>query len=71
MKKRYLVTVSEIYRRTMAVEAESESEAHQRVSDAWKNAEFILTGEDLEGAEFYVVGEADGTELYEEVERKP
>ena len=42
-KKQYRVAVTELLRKVVVVEAESEAEAHQRASDAWQNGEFLLT----------------------------
>ena len=61
-KKTYRVAVTEILRKTVLVEGGSAEEAHQRASDAWQNGEYILDGEDFDGAEFYVLGEWDGEE---------
>ena len=61
-KKMYRVTVTEILRKTVLVEAGSSEEAHQRASDAWQNGEYLLDGKDSEGAEFHVIGEWDGEE---------
>lgn len=54
---KYRVAVTEVYRKIVTVDAASESEAHQRVSDAWTNTEFRLSHEDFDGVEFRVVGE--------------
>ncbi len=58
--KVYRVAVTEIYRKVVSVEAQSEQEAHQRAWDAWNNTEIILDMNDFEGAEMYVMD--DGTE---------
>ena len=57
----YRVVVTEVLRKVVAVEAKDEKEAHQRVSDAWQNGEFLLDSSDLEGAEFHVLDESEGT----------
>ena len=59
-KKQYRVAVTELLRKVVVVEAESEAEAHQRASDAWQNGEFLLDGRDFDGAEFHVLGEGEG-----------
>lgn len=56
----YKVLVREILQKTVVVEAASKKEAARRAEDAWRNTEYILDVDDFEGAEFYVVGEADG-----------
>ena len=61
-KKQYRVAVTELLRKVVVVEAANEAEAHQRVSDAWQNGEYLLDGKDFDGAEFHVLGESDGTE---------
>ena len=61
-KKKYRVAVTELLRKVVIVEAKDESEAHQRVSDAWQNGEYLLDGRDFDGAEFHVLGESDGCE---------
>ena len=61
-KKQYRVAVTELLRKVVVVEAANEAEAHQRVSDAWQNGEYMLDGKDFDGAEFHVLGESDGTE---------
>ena len=60
MKKTYKVLITETLQKTVLVEAETEQEAHRRVSDAWKNAEYTLGADDFQGVEFHVLGEADG-----------
>ncbi len=61
-KKVYKVAVTELLRKVVVVEAADEAEAHQRVSDAWQNGEYLLDDRDFDGAEFHVLGESDGTE---------
>ena len=60
MTKEYNVLITETLQKTVIVEAGSEAEAHTRVSDAWKNAEYILDSDNFQGVEFHVLGEADG-----------
>ena len=67
--KKYKVAVTEVLRRVILVEAVDEAQARQRASDAWHNSEVILSAEDFEGAEFYVVGEADGSVGEKNLER--
>ena len=61
-KKMYKVAVTELLRKIVVVEARDETDAHQRVSDAWQNGEYLLDGRDFDGAEFHVLGESDGTD---------
>ena len=68
-KKEYRVLITETLQKTVIVEAASEQEAHRRVSDAWKNAEYILDAECFQGVEFHVVGETDADEADKRVER--
>ena len=60
MTKEYKVLITETLQKTVIVEAGSEAEAHTRISDAWKNAEYILNEDNFQGVEFHVLGEADG-----------
>lgn len=66
----YKVIVTETRQRTVAVDANSESEARQRVDDAWHNCEFELDNNHFEGVEFYVAGVLEGTDQILKVERK-
>lgn len=68
-RKRYKVAVTEILRRTVLVEAETENEARRRAEDAWKNGEILLGDRDFEGSECYVVGETDSDESEKQLER--
>ena len=61
-KKEFRVLITETIQKTVIVEAGSEEEAHQRVSDAWKNAEYLLDAENFQGVEFHVLGESNGEE---------
>ena len=68
---KYKVLVTEVYQRAVAVNAVNKEEAHQRVSDAWGNTEFLLEPEDcFIGVEFNVEGETDedGLELIASME---
>ena len=58
--KEYKVLITETLQKAVIVGAESEQEAHRRVSDAWKNAEYTLGTDDFQGVEFHVLSEADG-----------
>ncbi len=69
MKKTYKVLITETLQKTVIVEAENEQEAHRRVSDAWKNAEYILDADSFQGVEFHVTGEADGDDTEKELDR--
>ncbi len=62
MKKTYKVMITETLQKAVFVDAATEQEAHRRVSDAWKNSEYILDADSFQGVEFHVVGEADGDE---------
>ena len=73
MTKEYKVLITETLQKTVIVEAGSEAEAHTRISDAWKNAEYILNEDNFQGVEFHVLGEADGDtgeKTLDRVERK-
>ena len=69
MKKTYKVLITETLQKTVLVEAETEQEAHRRVSDAWKNSEYILDTDSFRGVEFHVTGEADGDNGEKELDR--
>ena len=69
MKKMYKVLITETLQKTVIVEAETEQEAHRRVSDAWKNAEYILDADSFQGVEFHVTGEADGDDGEKNLDR--
>ena len=68
-RKRYRVAVTELLRRTVVVEAESEREAARRAEDAWKNGEILLGDRDFEGTEYFVLGELQGDEADKDLER--
>ena len=68
-KKEYRVLITETIQKTVIVEATSESEAHRRAEDAWKNAEYLLDEENFQGVEFHVLGESDGEEADKHVGR--
>ena len=67
--KEYKVLITETLQKAVIVGAESEQEAHRRVSDAWKNAEYTLGADDFQGVEFHVIGEADGDASEKQIER--
>ena len=69
MKKMYKVLITETLQMTVLGEAETEQEAHRRVSDAWKNSEYILDADSFQGVEFHVAGEADGDSGEKEIDR--
>ena len=69
MTKEYKVLITETLQKTVIVEAGSEAEAHTRVSDAWKNAEYILDSDSFQGVEFHVLGEADGDDGEKNLDR--
>ena len=69
MTKEYKVLITETLQKTVIVEAGSEQEAHTRVSDAWKNAEYILDSDNFQGVEFHVLGEADGDASEKDLDR--
>ena len=73
MTKEYKVLITETLQKTVIVEAETETEAHKRASDAWKNAEYLLDEKNFQGVEFHVLGEADGDDgekVLDRIERK-
>ena len=57
--KTYKAVITETLQKTVYVEAASEEEAHRRVRDAWKNAEYILDADSFKGVEFFVYDEAE------------
>lgn len=50
--KEFDVTITETLKMTVTVEADSQLEAEQLVSDRWKNSEYILDAENFTGADF-------------------
>ncbi len=50
--REYDVTITEILRKTVTVEAESMAEAEQMVNDAWHNSEYILDADDFQEVQF-------------------
>lgn len=68
----YKAVITEIRRRVVCVEADSQQAAHRRVSDAWNNCEVTLDDNDFDGVEFHIAGEikmGDGKGLFK-IERK-
>ena len=66
----YKAAITEIRRRIVAVEASTETEAKNRISDAWHNGELLRDENDFEGFEVYINGEADPCDKLFMVERK-
>lgn len=66
----YKVAITETRRRVVAVDARSPAEAHQRITDAWRNDEVVLQDEDFEGIEVYVSGTTWNVENKQVVEGK-
>ena len=60
--REYKVAVTEVYRKTITVRGTGEQDAHQRAWDGWLNGEIILTEDDFEGSEFYVMPRQDNGE---------
>ena len=50
--KEYDVTITETLKMTVTVEAESQLEAEQMVSDNWRNQEYILDSDNFTGVDF-------------------
>lgn len=48
----YEVTITETLQKNVTVEAGSQAEAEQIVSDRWKNGEYILDVDSFSGVEF-------------------
>lgn len=69
MTKEYKVLITETLQKTVIVEAETETEAHKRASDAWKNAEYLLDEKNFQGVEFHVLGEAEGDDGEKDLDR--
>ncbi len=53
-KKNYKVTITEVLKKTVDVEAEDECEALQTVSDKWRNGDYILDADDFDGVDYDV-----------------
>lgn len=50
--KEYDVTITETLKMTVTVEAESQMEAEQMVSDNWRNQEYILDADNFTSVDF-------------------
>ena len=50
--KEYDVTITETLKMTVTMEAESQLEAEQMVSDNWRNQEYILDADNFTGVDF-------------------
>lgn len=48
----YEVTITETLQKNVTVEADSQAEAEQIVSERWKNGEYILDADSFFGVEF-------------------
>ena len=49
---KFMVTITETLKRTVEVEADSQHEAEQIVSDGWHNSKYILGAEDFVDVNF-------------------
>lgn len=52
--KKYKVTISETYKKTVEIEANSRDEAEEIVSDGWLHKEYSLDGANFNGVKFNV-----------------
>lgn len=52
--KKYKVTISETYKKTVEIEANSRDEAEEIVSDGWLHKEYSLDGDNFNGVKFNV-----------------
>ena len=68
-KRMIKVAVTELLRKTILVEAETESVARRRAEDAWRNGEILLGDRDFEGTEYFVLGESADDESEKQLER--
>ena len=57
--KEYDVTITETLQRKVTVEASSQSEAQNKVSDAWDHQDYVLGAEDFVGVAFDTVDERE------------
>lgn len=62
--KIYKVSVMEVYRKVVSIQANNEREAYQRACDAWQNTEIILNEDNFDGVEISVLSEADEAEKF-------
>lgn len=51
-RKRFRVTITETLKQVVEVEADSQDEAEQLVSDDWHSSSYILDADDFVGVEF-------------------
>lgn len=54
MKRKYQVSIEEILRKTIFVEAESEAEAYQMAEDLYNGEQVVLTSDDFVEYGIYV-----------------
>lgn len=54
MKRKYQVSIEEILRKTIFVEAESEAEAYQMAEDSYNGEQVVLTPDDFVEYGIYV-----------------
>lgn len=54
MKKKFEVTIEEILRKTIIVEAEDDAEAYQMAEDLYKEEKEVLTADDFSEYGIYV-----------------
>lgn len=59
---KYRVAITETYRKIVTVEARNAREAHVRTRDAYNNTEIILTPNDFEDAQFFVLEDNEYTD---------
>ena len=56
---KYLITVKETLKRTVTIEADSETEAEEIAQDKWMDADIVLDADDFTGVEFIVEKKPD------------
>ena len=64
--RKYKVTITEISKMTVEVEADDQQQAEQMVSDGWHRSEYVLDADNFIGVEFEavpVVGESNVSSL--------
>lgn len=54
-RPKFKVTITEMLKRMVEVEADDQHEAEQMVSDGWHNSKYILDAEDFVGVAFEAV----------------
>ena len=54
-RPRFKVTITEMLKRTVEVEADDLHEAEQMVSDSWHSSKYVLGADDFVGVEFEAV----------------